>query len=161
MSLPAFKKPQSSRSRNMRAIKATSNATTELRLRARLMRNHIAGWRVRPSNLIGCPDFYFPNARLAVFVDGCFWHVCPKCGHVPKTNRRYWTKKLARNKQRDAQIRTALRSGGIRVLRIWECELRKDPNSCLRRIIRAIHARQGMSMGEPAHPRGRSAATQS
>jgi DNA mismatch endonuclease Vsr len=118
----------------MRAIKAGSNATTELRLRAYLVRNHVAGWKVRAKNLLGCPDFFFPTERVAVFVDGCFWHGCPKCGHTPRTNRSYWRKKLARNKQRDSQIKRTLRSDRVRVLRLWECQLREDPKSCLERL---------------------------
>lgn len=124
-----------SRSRNMRAIKASSNVTTELRLRAHLIRNGIAGWKVRAIDVPGCPDFFFPRRRVAVFVDGCFWHGCPRCGHTPKTNRPYWIKKLARNKRRDAQIRRALRSEGIKVLRFWECRLRDEPSACLRRLF--------------------------
>lgn len=123
-----------SRSRNMQAIKADSNATTELRFRAHLIRNRIAGWKVRAKDVPGCPDFFFPRERLAVFIDGCFWHGCPRCGHTPKTNRPYWTKKLARNKRRDAQIRRTLRSQGTRVLRFWECRLRNDAGSCLKRL---------------------------
>lgn len=123
------------RSRNMRAIKASSNATTEQRLRAYLIRHRIAGWKVRARAVPGCPDFFFATERIAVFVDGCFWHGCPRCGHTPKTNRSYWRKKLARNKQRDAQTTRTLRSGGIRVLRLWECQLRDKPSSCLKRLF--------------------------
>ena len=123
------------RSRNMRAIKAGSNKTTELRLRAHLVRRGVSGWRIRASKITGNPDFYFDNDRLAVFVDGCFWHGCPRCGHTPKTNRPYWRKKLARNKQRDARITKTLRSDGIHVLRLWECQLRDKPSSCLRKLL--------------------------
>jgi DNA mismatch endonuclease, patch repair protein len=122
------------RSRNMRAIKASSNATTELCLRAHLVRNRIRGWKLRPKNVRGCPDFFFAAPGVAVFVDGCFWHGCPKCGHTPKTNRPYWSKKLAGNRLRDNRVRSALRDSGIRVVRIWECRLRNQPRSCLRRI---------------------------
>jgi DNA mismatch endonuclease, patch repair protein len=123
------------RSRNMRAIKASSNATTEQRFRAYLIRKGIAGWKVQAKSVPGCPDFFFSTERIAVFVDGCFWHSCPKCGHTPKTNRTYWRRKLARNKQRDARIKRTLRSNGIRVLRLWECQLRDKPNSCLKRLF--------------------------
>jgi DNA mismatch endonuclease Vsr len=119
----------------MRAIKASSNVTTELRLRAHLIRNRIMGWKVRTRDVIGCPDFFFPTERIAVFVDGCFWHGCPKCGHMPKTNRPYWRNKLARNKQRDAQVTRTLRLHAIRVLRLWECQLRDKPSSCVKRLF--------------------------
>jgi DNA mismatch endonuclease Vsr len=118
----------------MQAVKSRSNATTELRLRAHLIRNRIAGWKLHARNMPGRPDFFFPFQRVAVFVDGCFWHGCPKCGHTPKTNRKYWSKKLARNKHRDAQIKRTLRSDGVRVLRFWECQLRDNPGSCLKRL---------------------------
>jgi DNA mismatch endonuclease Vsr len=123
------------RSRNMRAIKASSNATTELRLRAHLIRSGIGGWKIREKQILGKPDFYFANERLAVFVDGCFWHGCPKCGHTPKTNRRYWHEKLARNKKRDTRIKRILQSNGIRVLRLWECQLRNRPDLCLKKLL--------------------------
>jgi DNA mismatch endonuclease (patch repair protein) len=123
------------RSQNMRAIKSRSNATTELRLRAYLIRNRVIGWRVDANDISGSPDFFFPREHTAVFVDGCFWHGCPRCGHTPKTNRPYWRKKLARNKQRDAQITRKLRSSGTRVLRLWECQLRDKPGSCLKKLF--------------------------
>lgn len=138
MKLPAFKKPKASRSQNMRAIKSRSNATTELRLRAHLIRSQIVGWKVHAKAVLGCPDFFFPTQRIAVFVDGCFWHGCPRCGHTPKSNRTYWSKKLARNKQRDAKIRRKLRSSGIKVLRFWECQLREEPISCLKKLVESL-----------------------
>jgi DNA mismatch endonuclease Vsr len=134
MKLPPFKKPGVDRSRNMRAIKASSNATTELRLRAHLIRNRITGWKVGAKAVPGCPDFFFSKEGIAVFVDGCFWHGCPNCGHTPKSNRPYWSEKLARNKHRDTQIARKLRSKGIKVLRFWECQLRDKPNSCLKKL---------------------------
>jgi DNA mismatch endonuclease (patch repair protein) len=63
---------------------------------------------VHPPNIIGNPDLVIQEARVAVFVDGCFWHGCPRCGHIPRTNRAYWTAKLARNKRRDRAISKAL-----------------------------------------------------
>jgi DNA mismatch endonuclease (patch repair protein) len=119
----------------MRAIKSAGNRSTELRLRALVARSAIRGWKMHASALAGSPDFYFPVERVAVFIDGCFWHGCPRCGHTPKTNRPYWRKKLARNKQRDAQITRTLRSDGIRVLRLWECQLREKPSPCLKRLL--------------------------
>jgi DNA mismatch endonuclease, patch repair protein len=128
----------SSRRSNMRAIRSRGNRSTELRFRGLITRSGLRGWRLHPAQVAGAPDFYFPRARLAVFVDGCFWHGCPRCGHVPKTNRPYWIKKLARNKQRDAQVRSTLHSDGVSVIRIWECRLRDEPASCLRRLVSAL-----------------------
>jgi DNA mismatch endonuclease Vsr len=119
----------------MRAIRPRGNSSTELKLRALLISFGTRGWQMHVSALPGCPDFFFTVERVAVFVDGCFWHGCPKYGHTPKTNRPYWRKKLARNKQRDAQTTKALRADGILVLRLWECQLRDKPNSCLKRLF--------------------------
>ncbi len=128
------------RSRNMRAIKASSNATTERRLRAYLIRNGFRGWKVCEKDLPGCPDFFFEHDRVAVFVDGCFWHGCPRCGHTPKTNTPYWIQKLLRNKNRDTKVRRVLRNRGIRTLRFWECTLRDDPAACIKRLIKSLSA---------------------
>ncbi len=141
------------RSKNMRAIKSRSNATTELRLRAYLIRNRLVGWRVGANEIAGSPDFFFQRERIAVFVDGCFWHGCPRCGHTPKTNRSYWRKKLARNKQRDAQITRTLRSHAIRVLRLWECQLRDSPSSCLKRLFVLLGRSPALDAREPAKGR--------
>lgn len=148
--LPAFRQPSDKRSSNMRAIRSDSNATTEQRLRAHLIRNRIANWKVRVKDVHGCPDFFFPIERIAIFVDGCFWHGCPKCGRTPKTNRPYWSKKLARNKQRDAQTTRNLRSRGTRVLRLWECQLRDNPSSCLRRLLTMLERAPAPATGNHA-----------
>jgi len=126
------------RSRNMRAIKASSNATTELRFRAHLIRSQIVGWKVRAKDVPGCPDFFFPRKHVAVFVDGCFWHGCPRCGHTPKSNLGYWKRKLGRNKARDRTVNRELRSRGFTVIRIWECEIKRNPRKCLLSLFRSL-----------------------
>ena len=126
------------RSANMRAIKATSNSTTERRLRALLIRNCIRGWKLHQTSVLGAPDFFFKTEQVAVFVDGCFWHGCPKCGHVPKANLSNWLQKLARNKERDRQIRNILKRSGVRVVQLWECDLRSRPSACFNKILRVL-----------------------
>ena len=107
------------RSDVMSRIRSRGNRDTELRLIA-LMREHgITGWR-RNAPLFGKPDFVFRAAKFAVFVDGCFWHGCPKHGTMPANNRAFWKAKLARNKARDSDVTRALRKAGWKVLRIWE-----------------------------------------
>jgi DNA mismatch endonuclease (patch repair protein) len=88
--------------------------------------------------IIGKPDFVIEQRHVAIFVDGCFFHGCPHCGHIPRTNRAYWAAKIARNKQRDSAISRALRALGYRVIRIWECQLKRRPTWCLNRIVRAL-----------------------
>lgn len=138
LQVPLQFKTTPARSENMRAIKARRNRTTELRLRAYMVTLGIRGWQVRPRNLEGNPDFVFRRNKVVLFVDGCFWHGCPKCGHIPKTNRAYWQAKIARNRARDARTTRKLRRSGFHVVRLWECDLRQRPNVCLGRIRRAL-----------------------
>ena len=84
------------------------------------------------------PDFVFPKSRMAVFVDGCFWHGCPKHATKPKSNAAFWRKKISGNQIRDRRVNRALRRANWRVVRIWECALQKRSQSCLRRIRRAL-----------------------
>ena len=74
----------------------------------------------------GHPDVCWPGKKVAVFVNGCFWHRCPHCKlTVPKTNVEYWTAKFERNQERDREVREKLESDGWIVHTIWECELKK------------------------------------
>lgn len=136
--LPPFKRPSDTRSRTMRAIRSTSNKTTERRLASLLAKSGLRGWRLRSKQVLGTPDFVFPQKRVAVFSDGCFFHGCPHCGHIPRTNKAYWTAKILRNRRRDARISRRLRAMGYSVIRIWECRLRERPAWCLKRIERAL-----------------------
>jgi DNA mismatch endonuclease, patch repair protein len=138
MALPTFKKPTEKRSRNMSAIRSCGNKTTEKRLASLLRRYRIQGWRPHPRKILGNPDFLIEEKSVVVFVDGCFFHGCPYCGHIPRTNRAYWTAKIARNKRRDKLISKTLRDLGYRVVRIRECQLRTRPERCLARIERAL-----------------------
>lgn len=84
------------------------------------------------------PDFVFRKSRTAVFVDGCFWHGCPKHATKPKNNRAFWRKKLAGNRRRDELVTRTLRHAGWKVIRVWECDLAKRPEVCIRRIQRVL-----------------------
>ncbi|HNQ72484.1 MAG TPA: very short patch repair endonuclease [Verrucomicrobiota bacterium] len=95
------------------------------------------------------PDFVFPKSRTAIFVDGCFWHGCPKHATKPKNNRAFWRRKLAANKQRDALVSRTLCRAGWRVLRVWECDLARRPGVCLGRIQRARSWRRAAGISRP------------
>jgi DNA mismatch endonuclease (patch repair protein) len=126
------------RSEVMSRIRSRGNKDTELVLAKLMRRNRITGWR-RNQSLFGKPDFVFKQARLAVFVDGCFWHGCLKHSKPPQSNLTYWQAKIIRNKARDRSVSRALRRKGWRALRIWEHELaRKNEALLLRRISRAL-----------------------
>jgi len=106
----------------MRQVKSAGSKSTELAFLAVLRENHITGWR-RNFELYGKPDFVFPRARVAVFVDGCFWHGHPQRCRIPKTNRAYWLRKIRRNVLRDKTVNKVLLQRGWKVIRIWEHEV--------------------------------------
>jgi DNA mismatch endonuclease (patch repair protein) len=131
------------RSERMRAVKGRGNRTTEIRLRSALVRFRLRGWRIASKEIPGRPDFYFPKRRLAVFVDGCFWHGCRRCGHYPKTNSKFWRAKIERNRVRDRKTAEVLQGLGVKVIRFWEHELRDELARCVERIELAFRRRKG------------------
>lgn len=137
------------RSRVMSAIRSRGNLGTEIQLAKILRRHRIIGWR-RHQKVFGHPDFVFPKLQLAIFVDGCFWHGCPKHGRQPRSNKGYWTPKLRRTKARDKRYTTELRRKGWHVIRIWQHELRNE-----RKIIRKISANSNLANSDPTRPRSR------
>ena len=126
------------RSELMSRIRSKGNKDTELKLVALFRKNHITGWR-RNYELFGKPDFVFRKERVAVFVDGCFWHGCPVHGRIPKTNKKFWREKITRNMARDRKVSRTLRGLGWSVLRVWEHALAtKTTPATIRRILRAL-----------------------
>lgn len=92
------------------------------------------------------PDMVFVGAKLAVFVDGCFWHGCPQHSTIPKNNRDFWAQKLRRNIERDAESTQWLEVQGWKVLRIWEHDVEASPADCARRVAAML----GMTRGARA-----------
>ena len=127
------------RSEIMSRVKGTGNKATELRLIGILRSNKITGWR-RRSTIFGRPDFVFPRAKVAVFVDGCFWHGCPRHGSMPLTNSEFWRRKLERNRKRDRLVNSTLRKRGWMPLRLWQHEL-QVPEQVAKRLIRILDSR--------------------
>ena len=128
------------RSEVMSRIRSSGNKETELKTIKLFRKNKITGWR-RNYPLFGKPDFTFPKQKVVVFVDGCFWHGCPKHSNMPASNRQFWKRKLDANKVRDHRVNCVLRHAGWRVIRIWEHELSKNIDRCIQRIAKAIHGR--------------------
>lgn len=142
------------RSEVMSAIRGRGNKETELRMMALLRAHGITGWRrqgtlrvqvgrmkeeVRSGSV--SVDFVFRGEGVAVFVDGCFWHACPRHGTMPAGNRAFWKAKLGRNTERDTLVTRALRKAGWTVLRIWEHDLAaKHWPRVARRVARALSA---------------------
>lgn len=129
-------------SATMSRIRSKGNKTTEARLRAALVRSGIRGWKLHPKDVFGSPDFYFEKERLAIFVDGCFWHGCPRCGHTPRVRTAFWRTKFERNQIRAKVVRRRLRAAGIRAIRLWEHDLLDLPTSTWR-ITRLLQGGAG------------------
>lgn len=119
----------------MAQVKSAGNKSTEENLLRVFREQHFTGWR-RCYPLFGKPDFVFPNLKVAIFVDGCFWHGHPKKCRIPKTNRKYWVSKIARNISRDKLVTRNLRKKGWKVIRIWEDSIRTS--STMLRLQKAL-----------------------
>ena len=91
---------------------------------ARLLRTNKIRYRSHPKNLPGNPDFYLPEFSTVVFVDSCFWHGCKYHGSHPKTNAKFWERKIERNKERDCEINKAYKQTNHKVLRVWEHQVK-------------------------------------
>jgi len=128
------------RSEIMAAIHSKNAHSTERRLRAGLASARISGWRMNANDLAGKPDFVFDEKKVAVFVDGCFWHGC-KCKRLSKTHRSFWKNKIETNIARDKRVSNKLRQQGWKVLRIKEHELKKSVSITVLRIQKALATR--------------------
>src|SRR5439155_20146703 len=124
------------RSQVMSRIRGTRNRDTELRMVSLLRSAKLTGWR-RNKKVFGKPDFIFPARRIALFVDGCFWHRHKGCkfSYTPKSRSEFWLPKFQQNIARDRLVTRTLRKAGWQVVRIWECQLmRKKRGRVLRRL---------------------------
>jgi len=118
-------KPEDRR-KTMKAVKG-KGTKLEKRLCAMLAGMGIGGWKKNVQNIAGKPDVAFPNQKIAIFVDGCFWHGCPHCHRkLPTTNRKYWKKKIDRNIELAKSYNRQLKDDGWKVIRIWEHEVISD-----------------------------------
>lgn len=146
-----FGKVSATHSKRMGAIRGRGNRTTEARFRAILVRAGIRGWTLNTKDLQGKPDFFFSRERIAVFIDGCFWHGCPACGHIPSVHRPFWKAKIDRNQERDRNTNLILQQEGIRTLRLWEHDL-LTPTQCLERLQELL---SGTGIGNAKIQRGK------
>lgn len=121
----------------MSRVPSSGNRTTEERLVRLLRSSHVNGW-LRHQQLPGRPDFVWRREKVAVFVDGCYWHGHDCRNLVPKTNAMAWQEKLTETRGRDKRNNLALRKMGWTVIRIWECDLAKHPDRCVQVIRQGI-----------------------
>lgn len=123
------------RSKNMAAIKSR-NTKPEMLLRKALF--HLGLRYLVRSKLTGKPDIVFTRQKVAVFVDGCFWHGCPKCYKEPEQNRDFWRKKIESNRLRDNYVNNVLTQEGWKVVRVWEHDIKKDLNTVVQKILKCV-----------------------
>lgn len=128
--------PPEVRSRVMRQVKGR-DTSTEMMLRRNLYAIGVRGWRCHRSDLSGKPDLAFGRAKLAVFVDGAFWHGHPS-KYWPGRSGPYWDAKIARNQARDRRVDEELKAAGWRVVRLWDFEVEKDPAGAALRIVNEL-----------------------
>jgi DNA mismatch endonuclease, patch repair protein len=113
------------------------NTEPEVRLRKFLWSHGIRGYRIHYS-LLGKPDIVFTKKKIAIFVDGCFWHKCPVCFQEPETHKEFWMKKIGSNVERDLKNTRHLQEEGWTVLRFWEHEIRKTPDEVIEKILQFL-----------------------
>lgn len=123
------------RSEIMSKIRA-KNTKTEIDLRKKIWAQGLR-YKIHSRKLPGNPDIVFPSKKLIVFIDGCFWHKCPKCFKKPASNKKYWNWKIQYNVNKDKRINKELKKEGWKVLRFWEHDVRKHSGECINKIIAA------------------------
>jgi DNA mismatch endonuclease (patch repair protein) len=122
------------RSRVMASITG-KNTLPERMLRHELSKRG-ARYRLHQRAIPGRPDISHSGRQIAIFVDGCFWHGCPKHYRQPKSRLEYWIPKLERNQARRRQVRSALATTGWKVIEVWECQIRENPTKVAGRLVR-------------------------
>ena len=129
---------KNTRSDIMRKIRSKGNKSTEIKLISLFQTYGIHGWR-RHYPVKGHPDFVFLDSKVAIFVDGCFWHGHDCRNTRPEDNKEYWAKKRERNIAHDRAVTILFQNRGWTVLRIWECELKKENiDLTMERITRVL-----------------------
>jgi DNA mismatch endonuclease, patch repair protein len=124
-----------------RCMSAVKNRNTKLEV---LFKKALwaAGFRYRlKSRLPGRPDLVFPKQKIAVFIDGCFWHGCPKHGTMPRTNTAFWKAKIGRNKKRDTVVKQELTRLKWKTFRLWQHDLKGSPEKCVKKLEKFLKKR--------------------
>jgi len=108
----------------------------EILIRKRIWAKGIR-YRIHCRGVPGTPDICSKTRRIAVFLDGCFWHGCPRCSKkLPETNKDFWRKKIEENRKRRKKVLLKLREEGYKVLQFWECEIKEDPDGVAEKIAK-------------------------
>lgn len=116
------------------------NTKPEVLFRKALWNSGVRGYRLHWKKAPGKPDIAFPGKKIAIFLNGCFWHRCPKCNlSLPKNNQDFWKNKFARNVERDQEKIASLKSQNWGVLVIWECELKQNMDEQINRVLQFLN----------------------
>ena len=112
----------------------------EITLRKTLYVTGLRGYRLHWKKAPGSPDIAYPGKKIAIFVNGCFWHRCPHCNpSFPKTNIEFWNNKFQKNKERDMRKREILETNGWIVIVIWECQIKTEILYCVDIVAKAVN----------------------
>ena len=127
--------PTSEATSRVMSANVGKNTKPELALRQALRAIGIPGYRLHWKRAPGQPDIAYPGRKIAIFMNGCYWHRCPHCNlPIPKSNTDFWMEKFERNKKRDAEVTRKLEEKGWTVLVFWECEVKKDVLACAKKV---------------------------
>lgn len=122
------------------------NTKPEMVFRKELRLQLVPQHRLHAKSLPGRPDIYFPSKKIAVFINGCFWHRCSFCKpSMPKTHRTFWSKKFAANVARDKRTRAELKKLGIKSVVFWECQIKKNAPKLVARLSKVLSSRKKAS----------------
>jgi DNA mismatch endonuclease, patch repair protein len=125
-------------SRVMSSIKG-KNTSPELSIRKAISTYGLKGYRLHLKKVPGRPDIAFTKKKLAIFINGCYWHRCPYCSpSFPKTHRKFWKEKFKKNIERDKKKNKELKALGWSVLTLWECQIKNNISSCVKKIKRKL-----------------------
>ncbi|MCE5203030.1 MAG: very short patch repair endonuclease [Coriobacteriales bacterium] len=128
-------------SRSMKGNRG-KNTRPEMELRRLLRAAGYPGYRLHWKEAPGHPDIAYPGRKVAIFVNGCFWHRCPRCDPpLPKRNQDFWMRKFQLNRERDQRKLEELVSAGWTVMVVWECELAGDTSELVRRLVEKLETR--------------------
>ncbi len=134
-----FEPPLSEGVRKCMKSNKSKDTSPELKVRKTLREVGYPGYRVNWKKAPGKPDICYPGRKVAILINGCFWHRCPKCNlPMPKHNADYWIPKLERNVQRDKDNIAKLESEGWTVVVLWECDLKKNYDGCIDEILSVL-----------------------
>ncbi|RLC76885.1 MAG: very short patch repair endonuclease [Chloroflexi bacterium] len=131
--------PESETTSRVMSANRGKDTKPELMLRKALYRNGLSGYRLHWKKAPGRPDICYPGKKLAIFVNGCFWHRCPHCNPpMPKTHAGFWESKFSRNAERDKRKINELEAAGWIVLVFWECQIKNNIDICVDRVSSII-----------------------